>query len=485
MFKNIIRNYQVYLFISSIFFIGSCSKSFLDVQPPTSQNVSSALKSDADVLVAIRGMYAGMRSSNLYGRTIPLLGDLMADVTYISASNSNRYINQQAYVTTINDANVSGMWGGTGATGGTVSFISVGAYSIILRANNIINAEIASTVNVDQYKGEAYATRALMYFELIRFFAKPYTDNADAPGIPIVLTYNPAILPPRNTVKEVYTQIVKDLTEAVRLMTVTAVNSSQFSKYAAKGLLAKVYLTMGDYANAKTAAEDVINNSGFTVVTAAAHAAYWANPAPRTDKVETLFEVSSDATNNAGTDALAYIYSQSGYGDMMAAKDLYNSYASTDVRIAYLKKKFRGGDSAWTVEKYSNVSNISEKDEVKVLRLSDVYLVAAEAAYNTGNETDAKKYVNYIAVRRTTSFTGYTSTGAALLNDILTERKKELAFEGDRFHTLNRLKLPIQRNTDYPVAARTIPYGDFRRILPIPQDELNANPSIQQNDGYK
>lgn len=457
----------------------------MDVKPPTSLEIPVALKTEADIQVAVRGIYAGMRSTHIYGRTIPLLGDLMADVTYISASNSNRYINQQTYSTTINDANVSGLWGGTGATGGTVSFISVGCYTIILRANNVINSEIASSTNIDQYKGEAYASRALMYFELIRFFAKPYTDNPDAPGVPLVLVYNKDYLAPKSSVKEIYTQIVKDLNEAIRLMTSTTANSAQFSKYAAKALLAKVYLTMGDYANAKTTAEDVINNSGFTVVTAAAHTAYWASAAPRTDKVETLFEVSSDATNNAGTDALAYIYSQSGYGDMMAAKDLYNSYASTDVRIAYLKKKFRGGEDAWTVEKYSNVSNLSEKDEVKVLRLSDVYLIAAEASYSSGNEADAKKYVNYIAVRRTTSFTGYTSTGTALLNDILSERKKELAFEGDRLHTLNRLKLPIVRNTDYPVSARTIPYGDFRRILPIPQDELNANPNIQQNEGYK
>jgi hypothetical protein len=134
---------------------------------------------------------------------------------------------------------------------------------------------------------------------------------------------------------------------------------------------------------------------------------------------------------------------------------------------------------------YSNTNNASDKDDTKVLRLSDVYLIAAEASYWTNNETDARTYLNYVVTRRVPGFTGYTSTGATLLNDILNERRKELAFEGDRLHTLNRLKLPIQRGTDFPVAVRTIAYWDYRRILAIPLEEIQANPAIGQNEGYK
>ena len=454
--------------MAALMIVASCSKDFLKVDPPTSLGVDQALKTEQDLQVAARGMYAGMRSSSLYGRNVPLFGDLMADVTYISAQNSNRFINQQNYTPTLSDG--SGIWSA--------------AYTVILRANNIINSTVPSNVNVNQYKGEAYATRALMYFELLRFFAKPYTENPDAPGVPLVLTYDPNSLPSRNKVKEVYAQILLDLNQAFTLMTVFT-NSSYFSKWAARGLQAKVYLTMGDYTNAKAAAVDVITNSGFTVVTAANYNAYWKNAAPRTDKVETLFEITSDATNNPGTDALAYIYSQSGYGDMLAAKDLVSSYAAGDVRTSYLVKKFRGGDSVWTVEKYSNVNNASDKDDFKVLRLSDVYLIAAEASYRTGNEADALLYLNFIATKRVPGFTGYTSTGPALLADILNERRKELAFEGDRLHTLNRLKLPIQRGADFPVASRTIGYPDFRRIQAIPLDEMQANPNIEQNEGYQ
>ena len=87
----------------------------------------------------------------------------------------------------------------------------------------------------------------------------------------------------------------------------------------------------------------------------------------------------------------------------------------------------------------------------------------------------------------------YTSTGNQLLNDIINERRKELAFEGDRFYDLNRLKLPIARvaNPGAIPAGQgnvnlNIPYSDYRRIAPIPQAELQANANIvsQQNPGY-
>lgn len=449
----------------------SCSKSYLDTKPYTSIEAGQALKSEADLLVALRGTYAGMRNSNLYGRTIPLLGDLFADVTYISSQNSNRYIDEQRYTITVTNGNASATW--------------AAAYTVILRANNIINSAVTANTNVNQYKGEAYAARALMYFELVRLFAKPYTDDPNALGVPLSLQYNPSALPLRSTVAQVYTQIESDLAQAFNLMT-TFSSSGQFSKYAAKALLAKVYLTKGEYANAKAAAVDVITNSGFTVATAAQHAGYWASATQRTDKLETLFEVVSDATNNAGTDALAYIYNQAGYGDMLAADDFYASFSATDVRRNLMTAGTRGGGPCFFVTKYNNVTNANDKDDTKVLRLSDVYLIAAEASARTADEVSARTYVNYVATRRDAAFTGYVSTGAQLVDDILNERKKELAFEGDRFHTLNRLKMTINRGANYPAAARTIAYPFNFRLYPIPQDEIQANPGLaaQQNAGY-
>lgn len=449
--------------------LGSCKKDFLDLKPPTSLTPDQALGSEADLLVALRGAYAGLRGVDLYGRTVPILGDIMADNAYQHPLNTNRYtlFNNYTFVTT--DGNVFGIW----AT----------AYNVILRANNIINSNVPSNANVEQYKGEARAIRALSYFTLVRYFAKPFTDDPNALGVPIITTYDPNLKPTRSKVSEVYALIISDLNAAFNSMT-KYTNSSQFSKYAARGLQAKVYLTMGDKTNAKAAALDVINNGGFTTLTAANHSAYWVSATFRTDRVETLFEVSSDAVANLAFDALSYLYSQAGnYGDLVCSDPLYGLFEATDVRLGLYPVVARpvGGANVYSVNKYPVISG--DLSDTKVLRMSEMYLIAAEASLPS-NEADALTYVNFITSRR--GATAIASTGGQLLNDVLTERRKELAFEGDRYMDIQRLKQDISRSTNYPAAARTVAYSNFRRILPIPQAELDANPNIrsQQNPGY-
>jgi starch-binding outer membrane protein, SusD/RagB family len=466
-----IFKYKLLLVIVLLATMSSCKKSFIELSPSTSLTPDQALATEADLQVALRGAYSGLRGTDFYGRTLPVLGDIMADNCYQSAVNTNRYTVYNDYSATkgatSGDGNASGMW-------------SIG-YSVILRCNNIINSTVASTPNVDEYKGEAYAIRALCYFNLVRYFAKPYTDDPSALGVPVVTVYNPDLKPARNKVSEVYAQMIDDLNKAYSLMT-KYTNSSQFSKYAAKALQAKVYLTMGDKANAKTAALDVINNSGFTTLTTANHAGYWTAVAPRTDKLETLFEVSSDATSNNSFDELAYIYSQLGnYGDLLCSDDTYALFEANDVRKNLYYTGTRGGVPAVFVNKYPTYN--PDPSDRKPLRMSEVYLIAAEASLPT-NEADAKTYVNFITSRRGAS--AITSTGSQLFEDIITERRKELAFEGDRYLDLQRLKRDIVRSNNYLPTSRTVPYSVFRRILPIPQTEIDANPAIatQQNPGY-
>lgn len=462
-----ISKYKLLLVIALWATFSSCKKTFLELLPPTSLTPEQALGTTADLQVALRGAYAGLRGVDFYGRTLPIIGDMMADNAYQSALNTNRYTFYQTYQYVVTDGNAAGIWN----TG----------YTVILRANNIINSTIASSAAVDQYKGEAYALRALAYFNLVRFFAKPYSDNPAGLGVPIVTTYNPDDKPARSTVAEVYALMIDDLNKAYSLMT-QYTNSSQFSKYAAKALQAKIYLNMGDKANAKTAALDVINNGGFTAITAANHAAYWANSAIRTDKLETLMEVSSDAVANLSFDALSYLYSQAGnYGDIVCSDDLYAMFETGDARRALYPTGTRAGLPTVFVNKYPVISG--DLSDTKVIRLSEVYLIAAEASLPT-NELDARTYVNFVTSRRGAS--PIISTGAQLLTDIMNERRKELAFEGDRYHDVQRMKADVTRGTNYPTAARTIAYTNFRRILPIPQAETDANPNIrpQQNTGY-
>ncbi len=467
--KKIIK-YKFFLILAFVCttFI-SCKKDFLDLKPYTALPVADALATEGDMQVALRGVYASLRGVDVFGRTVPVLGDLMADNVYQSVQNSNRYTNYNQYVHNVTDGNAQGMW--------------QQSYNAILRCNNIINSPLTGSVNINQYKGEAYSVRALLYFNLVRFFAKPFTEAPDSLGVPLITVFDPALKPGRAKISEVYTLILADLTQAYSLMTLYT-NSSQFSKYAARALEAKVRLTKNDKPGALIAANDVISSGGFTAVTTANYAAYWGNPAIGNSKLETLFEVSSDPVGNLAFDALGYIYNQGGYGDMLCSDDLAALYSATDVRLtAVLQLGTRASLPSWFVKKYTNLA--TDRDDTKLLRLADVYLIAAEASAAT-NETNARTFLNYVATRRDASFLGYTSTGAALMDDIIQERRKELAFEGDRFHDLNRLKKTINRSTNYPAAARVIAYPFNKRLLPIPQVETDANPTIklQQNAGY-
>lgn len=456
--------------VIAIGLLGSCSKDFLDQEPYTQITPEAALATEGDMLAALRGTYATLRSANLFGRNIQVIGDLSADNVFISTKNSGRFFAWDQYVFTSNNAEYTAMW--------------TESYTAILRANNIINSSIPANANVNQYKGEAYAIRALMYFNLIRTYARPFTDNPAGLGVPIVTTYDPQLKPARSTVAEVYALIQADLTQAYTLMT-QYTGSNRFSKFAARAVAAKASLYQGLNQQAYDYANDVITNGGFTLVTAANFPGYWSNLAgnPATSKVETLFEVSADAILNSGTDELAYIYLQAGYGDLLVNPTLYNLYSATDVRRNLITVGSRaGGESvAYIVNKYKSVS--ADRDDKKVVRMSEMYLIASEASARLGVATEprALTLLNTLMAQRDPSRV-YASTGTQLIEDIITERRKELAFEGDRSYDLTRLKRDITR-VGGTYSLTSIPYTNNFRFAPIPQAERDVNP-ITQNPGY-
>ncbi|MBS1663979.1 MAG: RagB/SusD family nutrient uptake outer membrane protein [Bacteroidetes bacterium] len=461
--------------IATLFLVSSCSKKFITKTPADQLPIDQALTDVNLMQTALYGAYSEMRALGVFGRDLPVIGDLQADNTYLEVKNSGRYLPQYNYSVTVNDATVLEVWQQN--------------YAAILRANQIVDAKVTGA-DADAIKAQALGLRAICYFNLVKYFAKPYTDDPNAPGVPIVLHYDPKGQPSRNKVSEVYTQIVADLKAAMPIA--PAYKSSVIlSKYAIEGLLARAYLYMGDNANALTSATDVINNSGFTLVTPAGFDGFWANGASRTDKVETLFEIDADVLNNNQFDDLGAIYAN-GYQDIYASSQLYNLYSATDVRKDLLIPDVNKSNvAAILVNKYPNATN-PDRDNLKVIRLSEVYLIAAEAA-TASNETTARQYLNALVAQRDASAVPYASTGAQLKTDIVTERRKELAFEGDRFFDLNRLKLPIARVANagsIPAGAGNvnlnIPYPDNRRLAPIPQSEIRSNPTLatQQNPGY-
>lgn len=458
------------LFIFSLY---ACSEDFYDTEPYDGVSAENAIATEADMDAAMNGCYAGLRSSNAYGSDIPFVNEVLADNIYRLASagdNTNRYAAQFNYNYTTRDVYFANIWRQ--------------AYTVIARANNVINASITSTANVKQLRGEAYTVRALLYFELVRMYAKPFAQGGINPGVPLVLKYNLDEKPPRASVQAVYDRIVQDLDSAFLLMTNTSKNSSYITKYVAKAIQAKVYLYRGEYAAAAAASKLVVQSGGYTLTDN--YLDYWESAANRSDKVETIFEISCDAINNNGFDELGVMYSQvSPGGDALCSTALSALYGTNDVRKNIFQNGDRSGTPAIIINKYPNTSSSGDRDNIKVMRYADLLLIFSEALYKTGKEDSARIYLNTVAVKREPSLTPYSVSGQALLEQIILERRKELAFEGDRFPDLNRLGLTISRTSEFADGTQSIPSSDHRRVAPLPQYDYDANPNLRpQNDGY-
>jgi hypothetical protein len=469
--KRIPNYILIFLFLCSLL-MSACSKSFLTKTPADALPVDQALSDSSALQTALYGAYSELKAVDCYGRSLPILGDLQADNTYVEIRNAGRYLNNYSNTVAVNDAVALGIW--------------QDLYAVIERANAIIDAKPTGLL-ADQVKSQAYALRGLSYFKLVNLFAKPYTDDKTGLGVPLVLHYDLTYLPKRSPIDSVYTQIVSDFKAALpHAPAYTA--STSLSYYSIEALLARAYLYMGDNTNAEATAVDVINNSGFSLVDPAHFAGFWANAGIQSDGVEVMFEVDVDIHSYNGSDDLSLIYTPDGYQDIYASSQLYNLYSPTDVRRSLIiPGTTKLTIPAYLVNKFANGGNQADKDNLKVIRLAEVYLIAAEAAL-PGDEATALSYLNALVAQRDPAFTGYASTGAQLLSDIVTERRKELAFEGDRLSDLNRLKLPINRVANQGAIAGplTIPYPDNGRVQPIPQSEVQVNPNIagQQNPGY-
>lgn len=460
-------NKIILLIMISVFL--SCSESFLELTPEFAVSDVDAIANVEDIKTSITGVYDEMQGVNFYGRDVFLVADALAD-DLKQNEQANRYIDYAEHVQSVVDANASAMW--------------TGMYYVNNALNNIINSDVtATTANQDEKDhliGEAYALRGLVYFNLVNFFAEHYTFTTDAShlGVPLILTFDPTLEPERNTVAEVYGQIISDMTTAISLMDTTSRtgNSNTLSLTAVKALLSRVYLYKEDWTNTEAMATDVINSS-YSLVSNANYLSLWTVD----NSSESIFEISNTDVDNSGS--VAGIYVIEGFGDYLPSNDVVSLYDTDDARMQVFKEDtFLQGDYApYRIDKYPNVLGT---DNTKIIRLAEVYLNRAEARAQIGtNISGAQDDLDMIRQRGLPTAADVTATGTALLDEILLERRLELAFEGHRLWDLMRYKQDIVR-TQCTSSICSIPYGDDTNILPIPQDEIDVNPNITQNLGW-
>lgn len=456
----------------------SCN-GFLEEEPVLKQSNELTLSNYEGLNQAGIALYTMLQSANWYDGQFILQSELRAGNAKnpVSLPGSGRY-------------RVDTQWN---YTANTTSPLWTYAYYTISWANNIINnLEGKSETDVtqqdwDNLKAEALFMRALCHFDLVITYAQPYTQKPESLGVPVVLVTENG-QPARNTVAEVYSQILTDLTEAEGLISDDFTRedvsdaAAMVSKSAIQALLSRVYLYMGDWQNSANYATKVINSGKYSLVDADSYLEMWsAQTAPKGGEI--IFEVFGSNKNEywdeSGWTHLPYItgMGEEGSEDICATSDLVDMYDASDIRLNLFYKN----ENDNMINKYhGKEGGIPRQVNVPILRLAEMYLNRAEAIVNGAviNGVTAQSDLDVIASKR-----GYTAPSPSKTS-VFDERRKELMFEGHIVYDYARTKTDLKRNDFDGVLNKDIPAGDYKWAMPIPKREIDANPNMVQNEGY-
>lgn len=404
--------------------------------------------------------------------------------------------------------------------------------AIIARANFIIDGynkcdmsnpnlfTDAAKQTVGEIKGEAFFTRAFCIYELAQYFCKDYDENIadeENSGVSYRLDYSPsssaASVPARSTLRATYKQITDDLDSAAYYIR-TAPEGGEYyiSPDAIDALYARVALSMDNYEMAYTKAVSVINTQNYTLAgTSSAIERLWWDDFDNESILKLAVTSTSDLAGQTGRIFLPY--TDGGSPDYIPTLSMLQLYPRGDNRIsAYflampIQTPAGTSGTVYALNKYTDKGFIWEQNqgdeysrfmiEPKVIRISEMYLIAAEAYAQRNMVTEGAKYLNDHMKKRINGFTDVTYANADdLMEEIRNERTREFIGEGMRLFDLKRWKMGIKRGTPQQENLCYMPglttttnldrtSTDYRMVWPIPQHEIDAsNKKVAQNPGY-
>jgi hypothetical protein len=458
---------KIILYLFFVVLFASCENE-LNVEPKQREDASITLSTEAGITNILTGTYALAANGNAYGGRILVYADLLGVSAAINTTDFRwrgtfGELRQMYNKEMLSD-----------------NIIIEGTYS---RCYEMINAANTVIENIDKVKdpnkrtvmiGEANFLRSLAYFDLVRFFAKPYVSGQANNQLGVVIrpnaiyNFNTDLSKERSTVDEVYKVIIDGLNLAYANL--PDQNSFYADKYAAKALLARVYLQQGNYDEARDAANDVIENSGHGL--SQTYAAAFNHD---TDLTEDVFAI--QITKQTGVNDLVTFYaseSNGGRNGDFSIRDHYlEKFSDPDDRVAF--NYVDDGTGRTLTSKYTD-----QFANVGIIRLAEMYLIRAEANFRKGTAL-GNAPLDDINIIRTRANAGNLST--LTLDDILLERELELGMEGFLIHDIKRTKRSIDISEDGD-GTNLILYDANNLVFPIPLKETDANKKITQNPGY-
>ncbi|MEM9340154.1 MAG: RagB/SusD family nutrient uptake outer membrane protein, partial [Bacteroidota bacterium] len=445
----------------------SCGDDFLDLSDPQEVTSEDFLLTVDDFEANMTGGYSLLQQADWYGRYMLLIPDVMGvDVKQNASANRGAAWAEFSGAPTTTQNENREFW--------------KEIYEGIGNMNLMINADFtpieSREAEFNSIIGQAHAYRALAYFDLVRLFAQPYNFTGDAGhiGVPVITTFDTELLPERNTVAQVYDQIVEDFLVAIDMIPEGTGGANRITREAAQALLSRVYLYMEDYENAESLATEVIESGRYALV----DSGNYANQFYPGGSSEAIFEIEFSLADNPGANHIGGMYKASGYGDYLPSQDLLDLLDPSDVRSTIFALDDGLDGSIYgsadgigrRVNKYPSEGADNATDNVPVIRLSEMYLIRAEARVKkaTPDGSGAQSDINFLRQKRWAAAADVTVTGADLITEILEERRRELCFEGHGVFDLNRNKLNLSRqDCTAPDDACFRTYPDDRFILAI------------------
>ena len=445
----------------------SCSD-FLDKEPSTALPEEEAIETVGDLQNAVNGVtYFISGERGTYGAEFTLYADLLTNEFAVIRSN-NQSVPISSYNLTKYDELATNPYR-----------VFYGAIANINKALEISTG--ISDSEVTNLQGQLYAWRGLLHFDLARLYAHipstvANTSEANS-GIPVsTQVYEPEYRPTRATLAETYSQVISDLTQAISMLDEDN-GVGYMNKWAATALRARAYLYMGDYAKALTDANAVIESGVYTLYNQTNYDKVWAAEGT----TESILEFLTTDNYNAQRYTPGYYTDANGYAECAFNKEgnlfTYLTTHPEDIRSKMIKDQTNAKSApGYYPAKYPGRNNSTYVHNPKIIRLSEVYLIAAEASYYLSGGGAAAPFINEIEKNRVD---GYTDVASVTIDDIIFEYTKELFAE-------NQIAFAYWRNNKSVTnqVGKEISSKDDKAIWPIPQREIDYDPTLVQNPGY-
>ncbi len=448
--------------LASILLLAVSCEDRLDINPWQSLSDQQALTTLSGIENAVTGCFDGLQDENLLGTNVIQNAEIKSQYIHWQGSYTS-YTEMSQKDINPDNTDVSGMW--------------IAGYDGINRSNKVIEAvdkgldEAGFDEVKDRIKGEALFCRGVIYFEVVRSFGLPYSENSSS-DLGIVIKNNPSNdlesaseQLARSSVKEVYEQAIADLKAAEALLPETS-DAGRANKYSCRGYLSRIYLQMKDYTNAASYANQVILSGNYSLD---------ADPVKTFGESftsEMVFGIINTSTDNFGSnnESLNNYWNPNERGDIIIKPSTIALYETGDLRLGCF---FEQDGSWWTNKHIQNDYN------VPIIRLAEMYLNRAEALAESGTDTD-EALVLLNTIRTRAGLTALADlTTQELINAIQAETIREFMAEGHSLYDLERWRKDIGYSNIN--LTTTVPWNSPKLLFPIPQREMDVNENLVQN----